>query len=42
LAAGPEIFAAIQPKIANTVNTRWGGYDNGWLTPIDIYAYIQM
>lgn len=43
LAAIPCIFAGIQAKIANTVNpARWGAYDNGWFTVIDIYAYIEL
>ncbi|PMD26058.1 alpha/beta-hydrolase [Hyaloscypha hepaticicola] len=43
LAAIPCIFAGIQAKIAKTVNpARWGAYDNGWFTVIDIYAYIEL
>jgi hypothetical protein len=43
LAGAPGIFAATQLKIANTVNpSRWGAYDNGWVTVIDIYSCIQL
>ncbi|KAH8773346.1 Alpha/Beta hydrolase protein [Hyaloscypha sp. PMI_1271] len=43
LAGAPGIFAATQLKIANTANpSRWGAYDNGWLTAIDIYSCIQL
>ncbi|KAE9366180.1 alpha/beta-hydrolase [Stipitochalara longipes BDJ] len=43
LQGAPNIFATIQPKIANTVNpTRWSSYDKGWITFVDIYAYIQL
>jgi hypothetical protein len=43
LAGAPGIFATTQLKIANTVNpSRWGAYDNGWVTVIDIYSCIQL
>ena len=43
LQGAPNILATIQTKIANTVNpARWGSYNNGWVTFIDIYSYIQL
>jgi hypothetical protein len=42
LAGAPDLFAAIQPKLANIANpSRWGAYDNAWITIADIYCYIQ-
>jgi hypothetical protein len=43
LNASGNLIATFQPKIADIVNpARWGAWDSGYLTFIDIYSYIQM
>lgn len=36
------VAATAQLKIANTMSRRWKAYDNGFVTFIDIFSYINV